>query len=664
MSRRFAPSLKVELVVYLVVGLIGIGPALQSGHVPGDGVDMYGTLWFFWWIQDCLLNLRNPGFTELFFYPMGKDIFAHTGNNFVDAYAAAPFYWVFGNPGYYRWFVLAVLLANALTFRSLAKVLFKSPWAVFGATLAWLVNPYVLFEITCGRVTQGFLPFLPLAIKHFLQMEAHPSSWKDWRHPVLAGLFTAAQAWTYWFMGYFMAFVFVWLAVVGLKRSKNRARLLGAYAVAALSCVAAISPAAISMASAAADGAVPGLSDGVTKSVFSLPQEVGNNVASNLHGYLFAEFLATPLFVGMIWTPTLLIWWARGDDRVRWVPPFFLVLILSLGPTLADPQPGGDTYMVMPWYMALYHYAPFFDRLWFPYRMVVMCFLLASIGVGGVIERLEREPLRFKGVPVAPRLLLIGVVLFVGLGTLLEQARYRVYPFITRDVSMPKTFEVVRDEGGYLLHLPWGVSQPAIIWQTYHHQPIFGGMGENAPILRPDGFGKRIGQPFTRALIDCAKDPDRARKKWEPVHRTAFQDEGFRWVVLHRDLIEFRARSEGTNSKRAEQIAFTVTRELIEELGPPTMVEGAFVTWDLHGTSTPPSGTAPNDYKLWTKVWETHEIPAYELALKEQGRLPITPGDPEWLQQINRERKAQEDPAGSPAPRAPGGPPPGPGERR
>ena len=60
----------------------------------------------------------------------------------------------------------------------------------------------------------------------------------------------------------------------------------------------------------------------------------------------------------------------------------------------------------------------------------------------------------------------IAMVLFVGLGTLLEQARYRVYPFITRDVTMPKTFEVVRDEGGYLLHLPWGVSQPAIIWQT------------------------------------------------------------------------------------------------------------------------------------------------------------------------------------------------------
>ena len=102
----------VEWVVFLAIGLLAVGPALKSGHVVGDGVDMYGTLWFYWWIQDCILELENPSFTTLFFYPLGKDIFAHTGNNFVDAVASVPFQWLFGNPGYQRWFVLAV--PNAL----------------------------------------------------------------------------------------------------------------------------------------------------------------------------------------------------------------------------------------------------------------------------------------------------------------------------------------------------------------------------------------------------------------------------------------------------------------------------------------------------------------------------------------------------------------------
>ena len=30
------------------------------GHVVGDGVDLYGSVWFAWWIQDCILELRDP----------------------------------------------------------------------------------------------------------------------------------------------------------------------------------------------------------------------------------------------------------------------------------------------------------------------------------------------------------------------------------------------------------------------------------------------------------------------------------------------------------------------------------------------------------------------------------------------------------------------------
>ena len=33
-----------------------------------------------------------------------------------------------------------------------------------------MLNPYVMFELLTGRITQAFLVFLPLAFHHFMQM--------------------------------------------------------------------------------------------------------------------------------------------------------------------------------------------------------------------------------------------------------------------------------------------------------------------------------------------------------------------------------------------------------------------------------------------------------------------------------------------------------------
>ena len=129
-----------EFLTYVVVALAAVGPALLSGGVVGDGVDMYGTFWFYWWIQHCLGTLTDPGFTELMFHPLGKDIFAHTGNNFVDALAAQPFLAVIGFPRFQPWFVAAMLVGNALTFRVLAKHLLSHRAAVWAASLLWIFN--------------------------------------------------------------------------------------------------------------------------------------------------------------------------------------------------------------------------------------------------------------------------------------------------------------------------------------------------------------------------------------------------------------------------------------------------------------------------------------------------------------------------------------------
>ena len=88
---------------WLALTLLAVGavaPAIASGPAyVGDGIDVFGTFWFYGWVSHCLESGANPAFTDWMFHPYGKDIFAHTGGNLVDAVASIPFQWVFGTPG-------------------------------------------------------------------------------------------------------------------------------------------------------------------------------------------------------------------------------------------------------------------------------------------------------------------------------------------------------------------------------------------------------------------------------------------------------------------------------------------------------------------------------------------------------------------------------------
>jgi len=597
--------------VFLAIGLLAMGPALKSGHVVGDGVDMYGTLWFYWWIQDCILELQNPSFTTLFFYPLGKDIFAHTGNNFVDAVASAPFQWLFGNPGYQRWFVLAVFLANIGSFRVLARSLFEDRSVVFAASLAWALNPYILFEITAGRLTQAFLVFLPLAFYHLLACEASSS----WKHPVLAGLFTALQAWTYWFMGWFMAFAFLPLALVGLVRSPDRRALASRYLVAGVVCLLVVAPALVAMASAAGEGLVPGLSEGVEPDLFTAPSQLENNVDATLHGLVRAEQEGPPFLLSLAWLPLWLVGFALARGRGRWFGAFLLVVLMSLGPIFYSPWTPGE--VVLPFYMLAYHYLPFFDRLWFPYRGLAVAFVPVCVAVGIVAERVYRW---------RPPALWAALPLFA-LATMAEQHRWAIFPFVVKDLTVPKVIRLVQQHGGYVIHLPVGVNQPSIVWQTFHGQPMFGGMGENAPLLQPEGWRQRMRNSFVRTLLESTRDPEESRA-YNKKQREMFQDEGFRWVILHRDLAESEAIRWARRSMKEEERAawaISATRRLVEVLGEPTAVEGTYVSWDLLGEAETPPGLEPTEEKLYSRVWESPPNPAYEDALREAGRLRDPP---------------------------------------
>ncbi len=527
-----------------------------------------------------------------------------------------PFQWIFGFPRYQPVFVAVILLGNALSFRPLARRVVGPGAAAWGATLLWELAPYTLFELMTGRLTQAFLWFLPPAVLAFLRV-GEDRRWRGLRAPILAGLATGMLAWTYWFYGYFLALLLAWLAALALFRGERpRKALIRGYLVAGLACLLVVAPGVWAMAGRQAAGAVPGVAEG-GGSWLSWPETLQNNVASTLHGYLLLERHGQPMFGNLAWGGGVLAWLALGRERLRFGGFALIALAFALGPVL----PVGEG-LPMPHYLFAYHHLPFFDRLWFPYRLVVFAFLAASLGIGTALARLLP---RLGG--GARRAWLVAAL--PALVTAAEQHRHLAFPLLHRDFRPPAVMRWVGEVGGGLIELPIGIARVSIAWQAVHHQPTFGGMGENAPIFWPPGFRRRLRNGFIHDLRQLTRDP-RTALDYDPADRERLVAEGFRWVVLDRHLVDadlhrwpWYRRASPAERDRAP---FAVQDRITRDLGEPVAAEGPLVVWDLVGGAEPPEDLRPTPASLNERTWPTDDMPAYEAHYRELGRLPAAPG--------------------------------------
>jgi hypothetical protein len=455
--------------------------------------------------------------------------------------------------------------------------------------------------------------FLPLAIERWLAFEASGR----WRDAALAGLFWALQAWTYWFMAHFIGAALLWLWLGVRSQTLNRGRFLAGVGLCAASALLVAAPGLVAMWLAASDGRVPGLSS-PEAALFDLPGSVDNNVSTKLHGYWQMERLGCPMLLHLAWIGGIglaLLW---GRQRWRWLGLATITLFFAFGPTL--PIGGPEGALSLP-YLAAYHTVPFFDRLWFPYRLLSVVFLALSLAIGLGVAGITQ---RFRFSPRLAGLLAVSVITI----NLAEQNRWMTWPFVHRNVQLPAVFEIVAEHGGGVIHLPLGVNQPAIIWQTQHGQPVFGGMGENARALWPEGFDARLKLPFMRYLARAVDHPERATLTKRERGRTQLVEEGFRWVVLHRDLVEsvqFQRSRMAQGAGIRSDLGVAATRALVDGLGDPVAVEGALVLWQLTPGSGQkiqvPTGLAPSPERLYQKSWTGERPPAYEDVLRSRGRL-------------------------------------------
>ncbi len=523
------------LVSYLLIAVLVVGwkTLATPDLVVGRGIDLPGTVWIHWWIGRSVSEGTLPITTDLLFYPDGKNFFTDTGANYLDALVGVPLQWIFGVPDFLDWLQVVLLAGNALAMQALARQLVggSSPAAVWAAAVAFEVNPFVLQQVNEGRPTQVMLWFGALAVRSLLRV---PTG--TWRDGALFGLFMALQGLTYWFTVYFLTLALLPLALVYVVRSPRD--VLPRLALAVAVAVGVTSPFLVGIATAIDSGEVRRLGfDLLEESPVSAParwrlvmDQLGSSAGIVTVGLgLFSLRRAWPLLAGAA-----------------------LAVTFSFGGRLDVTDPPVTNHL----FVTLWDNLPLLPRLGFPDRAAMATFLLLPMAAALGLARVDK--------------VYAWIFAFVFVG---EGFWRGGLPVSATPCGVPTAAQVIKDQGGAVIFLPFGANDDAMVHQTFHGQPLFGGMGEREADMRPAAYDARLKNSFVIMLGGTLNDTE------TPIAYTA-EDRAeisslFRWVWFDRRYGPPLWRELGYDADRKY-------RRLVRELGQPVTETRAFALWDLH----------------------------------------------------------------------------------
>ncbi len=566
----------ILLAVLAILSFQSVLMHLSQGFIGRFYVDAWGTQWFYWFIEHSLWWRDGVAQESLFFYPWGKDVYSHTGGNFVDAVLAIPLRVGLGPVLGYNVFVGLIMGTNAWGMRKLLGELGISSFSAWTAGALFAFNPFLLTELRDGRPTQALLVFALLFWAYWLR------AGQGWKPAVAAGIFLALTGLTYWY--YAILAAPAGLAVFLVDRTPTALRnRLGAGAVAG----AIVAPFALGMLTS---DHVPGLLD---PSLWSATTWSPMTVDGMPVGILAFEPLRrmsgfwvqdpdgtrifTPEWVTMlrVQVPLLVagLWFAT--PRVRKVGLAILLpsLLLALGPEWHGiPN--------TPYLLAV-KYVRVLQRLWWPARAMVYVHVGLAVFIAPCFEALGRVP--------RSRVAVMGIVaglwlLDLKIGTLVPMPAWSanvpdVYECLAKDTTRAPVFE-----------LPYGYSQAHLYYQTAHSHPIFGGMIEDNKIFTPEKQQlMRLENTFVKGLIDLA-DAKNTRRDIRTADKTAMHDLGYQWVLL--DKLPYQNPPPFPEVK--PRTHFTEVRmALLSILGEPVYEDSSGILWAPWGGTSPCGTDAP-----------------------------------------------------------------------
>ncbi|MCD6309082.1 MAG: hypothetical protein J7M18_00085, partial [Candidatus Eremiobacteraeota bacterium] len=192
--------------LYLVMALFVVYPVFRnfSSDYIGTG-EIHGWLWRYWWLKQLISSAwHDSGSINYFLYILFSVSHLPEAGNMADLiFISWPLEWIFSSALAYNLKIILVLIANGVCGYLLFRYISRNELAGFLAGTLFAFNPYILSEISTGRIRQAVIFTIPLFLLYFLKMLKDDRLWIT----ILAGLFLGLTAIIYWYYGMFLVFL-------------------------------------------------------------------------------------------------------------------------------------------------------------------------------------------------------------------------------------------------------------------------------------------------------------------------------------------------------------------------------------------------------------------------------------------------------------------------
>jgi len=534
----------------------------------GARFDLWNNLWVFWFVRKAVLagdfDFLHP-VTDLVFHPWGEDFLVDFGHYGLQVFAI-PFQSFLTLVQTYNLMMLLVMTVSALGAYLLVEYVTGSRLGGLVAGTLFMVNPFVLDEMTVGSLEMVAMQWVPLFIL-FMEKTRREGGWLN---PVLAGIFLALTGPFNWMFGllmaYFGIFYTAWHAWSWQRRSFD-CKFLKKAALAGVVFLVLILPLAWPFAQRSAEGKLlllkpeiftPALLERYQSCINGdLPldqitdQDMGYFLAFHtllnstpltnylMNGYSYKPHESAPslIFLALVGLGLVL----SGQPARFWKVALAGFWILSFGPYLcmfSGLGPWVNTNYPLP-YLLLYNYLPFFSYANRPYRFMNFVVLIGVVVAGFALARI-RSRLGSGWWKTPAIFMLVMALAFLEWWFFLFPAA----PRPMAEVSIPSFYRTLAADSRpiAILELP-GYPLPTSnqaaqfkYYQTLHGKFIFNKLwNKNPPLLALRDVV--VANSLLRALIltlPTATAPVRA-----PVSRKDLDfllDADYRYVLLHTEF--------------------------------------------------------------------------------------------------------------------------------
>ncbi len=490
--------------------------------------------------------------TTMVAHPLGADLMAINGG-WADILLAWPLAELFGlSTAYNAVFALYVLLAGVGAW-VLARCLGASPWAAAVAGLLLQLDGFMLRNLTDGRVEQGALGMVALALAGALRCWRAPG----WLPVLATGLAGAAVVYMSWELALFLGLAVLLLAPALLWRERCWAaasRWGAALAIAA----ALAGPWALVFLQRASQ----------TRDLYEGLQTLEDARLASV-GLLawFAELGAShPAYLGLA-ALLLLPWSCRRRDRPLWLAAglgLVLTLALALGPDPGLHRPGDllsgkDAWGPYAWVQSL----PIVGWFHTPDRLLCAWSLACPVAAALLLDWLASKR---RGPWIATAL--GGLMVATAVLEARAGARWPRGDFAIPHSPALRQLAAIPGEGA-LLDLPPHRHRLRVLpyqaLQLAHQRPIPYHMA--SPLLTTDVIGPMLSsEPF---FAWFARAGSGTQGRLDPDALAGLRRHGLRFVALHVNLVPPKQRG-------------SIRRAMERALGEPILRDGQhWSCWEL-----------------------------------------------------------------------------------